>query len=107
VRPSNTALHQPYSNFYVQAVAGTTTSYFGPYELKVGCYIGVVTYADHTSLASTGSTRNVGDSVSNVYTFTNPTSTIAWCTVQSNEVVEIDGSTPSTTMDNCASQVCS
>ena len=52
VKPSNNALNQEYT-FYTRVVAGSTTSYFGSYNLKVGCYAGMVTYTDSASFSNT------------------------------------------------------
>ena len=58
--------------------------------MKVGCFSGSSTYADHGSLV-TSVAKWVGDSTSNVYTFTNPTSTRSWCVVLTNVIVQTSG----------------
>ena len=50
--------------------------------------------------------KYVGDSTAAVYTFDPPTGDLAYCSIISNEVVEVDGSTASTKLTNCASQPC-
>ena len=58
--------------------------------MNVGCFSGSSTYADASNLVTSVSLW-VGDSTSNVYTFSNPTSTRSWCTVLSNDVVQTSG----------------
>jgi len=95
VRPINTALHLKYT-FYIRIVVGTTTEYFGPYYLDTGCTSTALSPANSGSLSTTATNRNVGDSTSNFYTFSNPTVTRGYCSVISNYAKESDGTTDST-----------
>lgn len=92
IKPTNTGLHQAYSNIYVRVMASSGGSYawFGPYTLSVGCYSGSVTYADAGSLV-TNHPLSVGAATANAYTFANPTYSRSWCTPQTNEIVQTDG----------------
>jgi hypothetical protein len=97
VQPTNWNTHAQYT-FYVKATAsnGGSTGYFGPYYLDVGCnfrtaqFTTSVVYADSGSL-TTNVNLYVGDSVANVYTLVEPTSTLAWCTTKTNTIVNTDG----------------
>jgi hypothetical protein len=65
-----------------------STRFFGPYDLRVGCYPDSVDfYSSH--LLNTDKTLNffVGDNNRNAVSFPTPTSTRAWCVVMKNEIV--------------------
>ena len=85
--------------FYIRAVVGQTTTYFGPYYLDKGCTATAITASDISnsgSFSSTASSRNIGAGTSNFYYFYGPTNTrSAYCSVISNQAVEADGSTDS------------
>ncbi len=95
VKPADTSLHQPYTFYTKVSAQGGSTAFFGPYTLNIGCFTGVVTFADHSSLVTTVD-KWVGDSTSTVYTFNLPTSTLSFCDVQTNSLVNLDGSTYTT-----------
>jgi hypothetical protein len=59
--------------------------------LNVGCNSAYVTYADHSSFV-TSLAKSVGASTSSAYTLQQPTSTLSYCTPQSTEIVQTDGS---------------
>jgi hypothetical protein len=60
VKPTDTSLHQAYT-FWIKATdTGGAFSSFGPYTVNVGCFPGVVTFADSASFVS-AVTLTVGD----------------------------------------------
>lgn len=85
---------------------GGAFAFFGPYELNIGCAAESVTISDSSTFSNSGVPKLVGDSVDGVYTFSPPTTSQTWCTIISNEVVDADGTTPSTKLANCGSQPC-
>ena len=91
--------------FYTKVTSGTTNTFYGPFVLNIGCYIGMVTYADSPagSFNTNGVAKFVGDATASVYTLVNPSSTIAYCTVQSSIAVTADETTPSPKINNCVS----
>ena len=87
IAPSDTSLHQQYI-FYLRAtLLGGYEQYFGSYTLNVGCISGQVTFTNDPSLATTG-TLLAG---STQYTFAIPTSSLTWCTLATNEIVQVGG----------------
>ena len=106
VKPTNNALHLQYS-FYVQLTAkGGSIGYHGPYTLEVGCTATSFTHVDQNPFNNNGVAKYVGDSTASVYTFVNPTTSLAWCQSIQNVVLKSDGVTASDKLNNCASQVC-
>jgi hypothetical protein len=108
VKPTNTGTHQKYT-FYTKITAnGGSSDYFGPYYLDVGCTSTSVTFSNSGSFDTTANTKYVADSTSVTYTMHNPSTGRAYCSVTSNVVVESDGSTDSTKMNEggCGSQPC-
>jgi len=67
-----------------------STQWFGPYDLRVGCYTGSVTYSDSPSFIPAINLK-VGDSALNAYTFYMPTSTLPWCAIISNTIAKSTG----------------
>ena len=60
VKPVNNALHRGYI-FYLKVtstgvntilVPADTTAWFGPYEMRVGCYPGTLTWTDHVNFVT-------------------------------------------------------
>ena len=98
VKPSNNAVHGQYT-FYIKASAtnGGSNGYFGPYHLDVGCNARTATftasalYADAPTLSSLSSIpKFVGDPIASAFTFPPPTSTVAYCVIVSNFLVNND-----------------
>jgi hypothetical protein len=106
VRPVNPSLHADYT-FYLRTfiTGGGDTTFFGPWELSVGCTEKSVSITDHPSLSIEGAEILVGDSPNGFYSFVAPLINRDYCTAQLNEAVEIDGSTPHS-MVTCSSQPC-
>ena len=67
-----------------------STHWFGPYDLRVGCYTGSVTFSNSPSFV-TSINKKVGDSPQSAYTFNMPTSTLPWCAIISNAVTKSTG----------------
>jgi len=57
----------------------------------VGCNTAFVTYADHPDLV-TSVAKSVGDATASAFTFNLPTHTQTYCSPQSTELVQADGS---------------
>jgi len=88
-KPSNTALHQAYS-FYVKVTAtGNANAYFGPYQVKVGCFADSLTFIDSLTFVTLVN-KNVADATAGVYTMNNPTPSLAYCVFIDNVVVNND-----------------
>jgi len=84
-------LHQYYT-FYVKVTAdGGSKTFFGPYELNVGCFAASVSYSDHPNFISSINML-VGDITLGAYTLMQPSATRAWCVIQSNEIIKADES---------------
>jgi hypothetical protein len=108
VKPSNSNTHFKYT-FYTKITAdGGSTAWFGPYTLDVGCTATSVTFSNSGSFDNTMGNYWVANSVSvtDGWTMYNPTSSLAYCVVTSNEPVETDGTTASTKLNACGSQPC-
>ena len=106
ITPSDNALHQAYT-FYMKVTAhGGSTAFFGSYVVHVGCTAVSVTFTDNPSFI-TNVPLWVGDSVTNVYTFNQPSVDRAWCVILQNTIVD-----PNTSADwgvkinQCASHPC-
>jgi hypothetical protein len=86
VKPTNNALHQAYSFYIKVSAAGGSSAFFGPYQVKVGCFSDSVTFADNAAFVTSVS-KNVAESTASAYTVANPTATLSYCVVTSNEIV--------------------
>ena len=106
IKPNTPENHFKYTFYTKISANGGSFAYFGPYYLDVGCTATSVTLTDSATFGATGVSKLVGDSVMSVYTFSPPTSSLAYCVIISSIVVTSDGSTPSTKLANCASQPC-
>ena len=91
---------------YVQAYGGSA-NYFGPYNLKVGCNPLSLVISDSVNA---NVAIKVGSAITSVFTFTQPTSSLAYCLLLSNVVVNPDVSgtvwTPPAKLSICATQPC-
>jgi hypothetical protein len=75
--------------------------------MNVGCFTGSVSFTDSPSFV-TSKALFVGDSASDAYVLAQPTANRAYCTIQSNEIVNTDGSSQSPIKINqCTTQPCS
>jgi hypothetical protein len=92
VKPTDTSLHQGYTFYTKVTVSGGSNKFFGPYEVKVGCYAGSVTYSDAGDLV-TSPTKYVGQALTSAYTFKNPVPSQSYCAVVSNVIVKTNGNT--------------
>jgi len=89
VKPSDNSLHQAYI-FYIKVNAwGGSSAFFGPYTLNVGCFNGVVLFNNDLNFI-TSLPLKVGDPALGVYTFMVPTSTVSYCVIETNEIVNPD-----------------
>lgn len=87
VQPTVAATHATYTHYIRVKNSGGSYGWFGPYTLVMGCMSGHVTLTQ-SSITSTH-VKYVGDSpASNLYTFTVPTSNLAWCSIVSNEITD-------------------
>jgi hypothetical protein len=95
VKPTDNTLHRGYV-FYLKVSANglyssphsDSVQWFGPYDLRVGCYTGAsgsVIYTDSPSFVSNVNLF-VGDSALNVYTFFMPTADRSWCHILTNSL---------------------
>ncbi len=91
VKPSDNSLHQAYTFYAKVTAAGGSSEFFGPYVLNMGCNSAYVTYADNSGFV-TSVAKSVGASLTSAYTLQQPTSTQSYCTPQSTEIVQTDGS---------------
>jgi hypothetical protein len=86
VKPSDTSLHQAYSFYTKVTYNGGSNAFFGPYQVKVGCFFDSVTFSDSSSFV-TAVSKNVGDATASAYTMQNPTPSLAYCVVTNNVIV--------------------
>ena len=108
VKPTNNALHLRYS-FYTQVVAGSTTNYFdsAAYVMDIGCTTTDLIVTDQTPFSATTTSKYVGDTNLNIYTFTNPTDDQAWCSIISNTAVDTTTLNAHSKVNSCGgSNVC-
>jgi len=96
--------------FYTKITAlGGSNAYFGSWTVNVGCFPGSVTFTDAGNFV-TNVNLYVGDSVSNIYTFNQPSSNRAWCVKTANAIVNPDATgttwTGATKINACGSQPC-
>ena len=91
VKPTDNTQHTYYSFFTKVTALGGSTQFFGPYNLQVGCIPTSVVFTDNPSFVNSVSLF-VGDSTANVYTFNQPSSSRAWCTIKTNKIRNTDGS---------------
>jgi hypothetical protein len=103
VKPANAALHNKYTFYTKITASGGSFLFFGPYYLDIGCTSTSVTFTDATNFVNTGTSKYVGDSTANVYTFNQPTSSLSYCTISTNTIVQSDGSTASNDLTVCNS----
>jgi len=87
VKPLDNTLHRGYL-FYIKVTsAGTnsilnppdTTEFFGPYDLRVGCYADTLTITDNASYMTILPNIYVGDNNQDRYTLLYPTASVSWC----------------------------
>ena len=89
---------------------GGTWEWFGPFILDVGCTPTSVTFADAGAMV-TNVPIFVGDPITSKYTLVDPTRTRVWCEVQTNTIVNVDGTAWSGndmvgSTQGCVSQPC-
>jgi len=111
VRQFSPVNHQAYTFYFKVSAVGGSSKWFGPHNFDQGCTTTSVSFADNGALVTTASVI-VGDSISNIYTFAQPTATRAWCNPQSNIIRNPDGTqwSGSSQIDEtggCSSQPCS
>ena len=88
----------------VYSLVGDSTQFFGPYEIRIGCFFSSVIINNNagfvntltTSCGTIASCQYVGATTVGSYAFLEPFNNRAWCTISSNDIVQIDGSAFST-----------
>ena len=93
VKPTDTSVHQAVTFFVrVSATDGLAYRYMGPYTLEVGCLATSVSFTDDPSF-DTSIAMYVGEPVTGSYTYLEPSSSQTYCTIQTNIIMNRDGTT--------------
>jgi len=90
VLPTDNSLHANFNFFMWVTATGGAGFWFGPYSLSIGC-TDVSNRLANSNLDTYMSVR-VGSSVSNRYTMYGPSVWRSWCTLESHEIVDTNGS---------------